>query len=36
MLPGEFIVDTNSERWINTRKGLLKHLSNGLEYAGQS
>tara|TARA_B100000963_G_C22633121_1_gene676048 strand:+ start:2442 stop:3089 length:648 start_codon:yes stop_codon:yes gene_type:complete len=24
MLPGEFIVDTNSERWINTRKGLLE------------
>tara|TARA_B100000989_G_scaffold78479_2_gene55873 strand:- start:8398 stop:9042 length:645 start_codon:yes stop_codon:yes gene_type:complete len=24
MLPGEFIVDINSERWINTRKGLLE------------
>lgn len=24
MLPGEFVVDTSSERWINTRKGLLE------------
>lgn len=23
-LPGEFVIDTNQERWINTRKGLLE------------
>jgi len=24
LLPGEFVIDTNKERWINTRKGLLE------------